>query len=204
MKLRLGFCSHEAAKFAVMKWHYSKRMPKSRLIKIGVWEDDQFIGVIIYGRGTNRNIGKRFNLEQTEICELVRVALRRHQTPVSKLLAISFKLVKQCSPKMRLIISFADPAQNHHGGVYQASNWIYDGTTNAARQWLINGKWTHQRTYCGLKKAGNLPDKLVSRRTVPKHRYLYPLDKKMRRAIIHLHQEYPKRLPDSVGCDVQS
>jgi len=29
--LHLDFCSHEAAKHAVMRWHYSRAMPKSRL-----------------------------------------------------------------------------------------------------------------------------------------------------------------------------
>ena len=42
--LRLDWCSYEAAKYAVEHWHYSKRMPKSKLAKIGVWEDGEFIG----------------------------------------------------------------------------------------------------------------------------------------------------------------
>ncbi len=42
--LHLDFCSHEAAKYAVMRWHYSRRMPKSKLVRIGVWEDEKFVG----------------------------------------------------------------------------------------------------------------------------------------------------------------
>ena len=41
--LKLDWCSHEAATFAVMHWHYSKAMPKSKLAKVGVWEDGKFI-----------------------------------------------------------------------------------------------------------------------------------------------------------------
>ena len=37
--LRLDFCSHDAAKHAVMRWHYSRQMPKAKLVKVGVWED---------------------------------------------------------------------------------------------------------------------------------------------------------------------
>ena len=35
--VRLGFCSHEAAKHAIMRWHYSRQMPKAKLVKIGCW-----------------------------------------------------------------------------------------------------------------------------------------------------------------------
>ena len=81
--LHLDFCSHEAAKYAVMRWHYSRKMPKSKLVRIGVWEDEKFRGAIIYGLGANRHLSRPFGLEDTEVCELVRVALapgRNHPT----------------------------------------------------------------------------------------------------------------------------
>ena len=68
--LHLDFCSHEAAKYAVMRWHYSRRMPKSKLVRIGVWEDEKFSGAVIYGLGANRHLGCPFGLEGTEVCEL--------------------------------------------------------------------------------------------------------------------------------------
>ena len=76
--LYLDWCSHEAAKFAVEHWHYSKVMPKGKLIKIGVWEDGRFIGVVLFGRGANNHIGNPFSLTQTEAAELVRIALIDH------------------------------------------------------------------------------------------------------------------------------
>ena len=60
--LHLDFCSHEAAKYAVMRWHYSRRMPKSKLVRIGVWEDKKFSGAIIYGLGANRHLARPFGL----------------------------------------------------------------------------------------------------------------------------------------------
>ena len=73
--LQLDFCSHEAAKHAVMRWHYRRAMPKAKLVRIGVWEDERFVGAIIYGLGANRHIARPFGLADTEACELVRVAL---------------------------------------------------------------------------------------------------------------------------------
>ena len=75
MNLRLDWCSYNAAKYAVMNWHYSKTMPVGKLVKIGVWEDCQFIGVVIYGRGANKSLGSQFKINQIQSCELVRVAL---------------------------------------------------------------------------------------------------------------------------------
>ena len=39
--LRLDFCTHEAAKHAVLRWHYSRAMPSAKLVRIGVWEGGQ-------------------------------------------------------------------------------------------------------------------------------------------------------------------
>jgi hypothetical protein len=49
--LRLDWCSHAAAKYAVEHWHYSQTMPVGKLAKIGVWEDNKYIGAIIFGLG---------------------------------------------------------------------------------------------------------------------------------------------------------
>jgi hypothetical protein len=58
--LYLDWCSHEAAKFAVEHWHYSKVIPKSKLAKIGVWEDGTFIGAIIFGVGATADLVKAY------------------------------------------------------------------------------------------------------------------------------------------------
>ena len=50
-RLKLDWATHEAATYAVEHWHYSHTMPKSKLVKIGVWEDGKFIGVVLFGVG---------------------------------------------------------------------------------------------------------------------------------------------------------
>ena len=204
-KLKLAFCSHKAAKYAVMNWHYSRTMPIGKLVKIGVWEDSAFIGAVLYGRGASANAHLRYGVHKSHMCELVRVALTDHKAPVSKIVSVSFKLLKQSSPKMRLIYSFADPRQGHIGGIYQAGNWIYSGTSAPSREYLHNGEWKHIREITAGAFGGNAAltleqrRKLLTRPTAPKHRYLYPLDKKMRRQIERLHKAYPKRQPEQRG-----
>ena len=36
--LKLDWCSHDAALYAVKHWHYSKSLPCSKTARIGVWE----------------------------------------------------------------------------------------------------------------------------------------------------------------------
>jgi hypothetical protein len=61
MSLRLDWCSHEAARYACEHWYSRSEMPVGKLVKIGVWEDGQFVGVLIFGCGTGgvAKIGER-------------------------------------------------------------------------------------------------------------------------------------------------
>ena len=202
-ELRLDWCSYEAAKYAVEHWHYSACMPKSKMVKIGAWEDGEFIGSIIFSYGATPQIGSPYKLTQFEICELTRVALKEHKTPVSKILSRAIKMLNKQSPGVRLIVSFADMEQNHYGIIYQATNWIYAGTTKPGRVgFIIQGKKTHTRTIGSmpggvqsLEWVKNYVDRKASEWIgIEKHRYLYPLDRAMRRQIAPLAKPYPKKL----------
>lgn len=189
-KLRLDWCSHEAAKYAVMKWHYSQAMPAGKLVKIGVWENDAFVGVVIYGRGANNNMLKKYKLKMNQGCELVRVALTKHITPVSRIIAISLKLLKRQYPTLRLIISYADTEQGHHGGIYQAGGWLYTGKSNSATEWIINGKRVHNRSYSCMIKRG-VKVKATKVKGSQKHKYVMPLDNDIAKLIEQ--KTYPKQ-----------
>ncbi len=145
-ELKLAWCSHEAAKYAVEHWHYSKVMPKSKRNFIGVWEGGIFKGAIIFALGASSHLGAPYGLQTFQCCELVRVALNQHANPVSQIVSIAVKMLKTQSPGIRLIVSYADPYQGHHGGIYQAGNWIYNGTTSP--DWAVidkRGRRWHSR-----------------------------------------------------------
>ena len=205
MNLRLDYCSYEAAKYAVEKWHYSRRMPAGKLVRIGVWEDGRFVGAVVFGCGASPPLYKRlhklFGLKPTQCCELVRVALTRHQSPVSRIVSVAIKMLRQRCPGLVLIVSFADNDQGHHGGIYQAGNWLYAGLRNVGHRdgYLINGRQVHCRSMPCLGLRNTLAD---ARRVDPnaepiigtgKHQYFYPLNDDIRRQIEPLTQPYPKR-----------
>jgi hypothetical protein len=124
--LKLDWCNISAARFAVKHWHYSERLPDPKSVKIGIWEDEAFKGCLIFSLGVaSRNLSKTLGLATTQICELTRVAMTRHTTTVSRIIRIALAMLKRQCPGLKLIISYADPNHKHHGGIYQAGNWIY-------------------------------------------------------------------------------
>jgi hypothetical protein len=189
-------CSHDAAKFAVMNWHYSETMPVGKAYKVGAWEDGAFIGAVLFGWGANHNLSKPYGLDMTECVELVRVAMREHASPVSQVVAQAMKHLKRDSPRLRLVVSFADPYREHHGGIYQAGNWVYAGQSPTKVDYAMNGKILNRRAYTGVtfggKERKQLPAGAVPIEMPGKHRYLYPLDKAMRRRITPLALPYPR------------
>ncbi len=201
-KLLIAPCSYKTAKYAVINWHYSRAMPASKLVKFGVWEDEEFIGAVIFGRGACAKLFYKYHLKNTEGCELVRVALKDHKTPVSRIVAIAMKLLKKTNPGLKLVVSFADTGQGHLGRIYQAGNWIYAGSTGKQPYYVVNGKTLHPRTMSERvrKKRMKRSDASVVQ-TAEKHRYLYPLDKKTRQAIAKYCQPYPKcPVGETVSC----
>ena len=189
--LRINWATHAAAKYACENWHYSRSMSSAKNAYVGAWENDRYIGCVIFGIGAGAATnGTRFGLKPAgEVAELTRVALQDHVTPVSRIVAIAIRFLRKMSPGLRLLISFADPEQGHHGGIYQAGGWIYAGETKPDVQYFVKGKWVHHRTATSLGSAKGLPSRALS----PKHRYLMPLDNEMRARILPLAKPYPKR-----------
>lgn len=200
VNLKIDWASHEAAKYACLNWHYSKCLPVGKLVKIGAWENDKFIGVVIFGRGANKSLGEPYKLDQTECCELVRIALTDHKTPVSRIMSIAIKLLKNIHKQLKLVISFADSEQNHYGVIYQATNWVYVGKTNSADEYLYKGKRWHGRAF--RKSLGshlNYVNKgLEIVQGSQKHRYLMPLNDEMKTKISILSKPYPKRMKQAM------
>lgn len=192
-QLKIDWATHEAAKYACENWHYSKCLPVGKLVKVGAWEDNKFIGVVLFGRGANYNMVKGYGLSQDQGCELVRIALTSHKTPVSKIAAMAMRFLKKQSPNLRLIVSYADPEQGHHGGIYQAGNWLYRGLSSSALKVWYNGKWSHKKT---VDDAGIDQTNMIKKRVSGKHTYLMPLDAEMREHILPLSKPYPKRVKE--------
>lgn len=200
--LRLDWATHEAAKYACENWHYTKSLPPPPLVKIGVWENNTFVGVVIFGRGANNNLYRPFGLSGVEGAELVRVAMKSHQSAVSKVIAIAIRMLKKTNPGIKIVVSHADPAQGHIGAVYQAGNWVYTGRTAKDKAFIDkNGRRWHSRmiSRSGVKKVYGIKRKVLrpsdcQEIELPgKYRYVYPLSNELKTVIEKMRKPYPKR-----------
>lgn len=208
-ELKIDWATHEAVKYACEHWHYSKCLPTGKLVKVGAWEDGKYIGCVIYSYGANNNASKGFDLTQQEVCELTRVALTRHKTPVSKILAISLRFLNKQSPGIKLCFSYADKTnQGHHGGIYQANGWLYLGerkTSDKGAYYVILGKKMHGRS--ARAKYGSesrFPRGWSHVPSQTKHLYVKIFDRDYQ--LKHKTVDYPKRVTskDNVASGFQS
>jgi Ni,Fe-hydrogenase III small subunit len=134
------------------------------------------------------------------VLELNRLVLVNNKpNEASRLVAASFKLL----PTPRIIVSFADTAQNHQGIVYQATNFIYTGLSAKFRDPRVKGlEHQHHATYGHglsnqqiIEKYGAENVYFVERSR--KHRYITFVGnrtekKMMRSALLYKQLPYPK------------
>lgn len=203
VELKIDWASHEAAKYACKNWHYSKCMPVPPHIFVGAWESGKFIGVVVFSRGAAPALLSPYGLTQIEGCELTRIALTAHVTPVSRIMMLAIRFLVKRNPGLKLIVSFADPVQGHHGGVYQATNWIYCGTTAGTTEYIDKrGRRWHSRQVSssgvrrqfGVNRRVPKTTECVHVKCPGKHRYLYPLDVSLRSELMKLSKPYPKKV----------
>lgn len=205
-ELLVARCSPAAARYAVEHWHYSGRFAAGKNWHRGVWEDGRFVGALVIGPGASPFMAASWGLKQTECVELMRVALDEHATPVSQIVAEVVRQLKATNPGLRMLVSFADPGHGHHGGIYQAGNWIYCGTSAATTDFVIRGRQTHIRgvgsTYGTTSLEwirANVDPDAYAVQAAPKHRYAMPLDRGARRLALARAETPPERLDGPVA-----
>lgn len=210
--LRVDWCNAAASRYAVERWHYSKCMPRFKTVKTGVWEYGEFVGTVIFAGGATPQIGKPFGLKSLDVCELARVALRHdHKTPVTRIVAIALRMLRQQSPGIRIVVSFADEAQGHLGGIYQGGNWVYVGSC-APDFYKVHGELVHPKTLHSRygRRGQSVPwlrehvDPKAERvKTIRKHKYVMVLRRSdpLGDEIAKMARPYPKTRAGSIGSD---
>jgi len=118
--------------------HYAKRLP-SISFAYGLYINNRLEGVCSFGRPMSHTLIKgSFNgLYQDTFLELNRLVVNEGL----KKNTLSF-FVSQCFkqlPKPMVLVSYADTSQNHHGYIYQATNWIYTGLSNKFTDYAVKG-----------------------------------------------------------------
>ena len=97
-----------------------------------------------------------------------------HPHSASKLIGQSIAWMI-ANTSFRVFIAYADPRAGEIGTVYQATNWLYTGTTNGDIEYLIDGQWKSGRTarHKSYQRRGIDYRVMPQRRGVEKHRYVF-------------------------------
>jgi len=190
--MRLEIASQKAIKYACKNFHYSKVSPIVAIAYSVFNKQNEWCGVITFGGGAGANMGMPYKLRYGQYLELTRMALNGKQESTSKAMSIAIKLVKKNCPSVKLLISYADKAQNHFGTIYQATNWYFvDDTESSGEEVFYKGKWTHNRMSSQVSKE--FYKSLPKRKKSGKRKYIYPLDKTLLDLCISLNRPYPKK-----------
>lgn len=200
--MRLALATPQAIRHACKYFHYSGTVPTVSYGYNVYNSEGAWCGVVCFGVGACPNIGTEYGLMQGEVLELTRVALNGKQEATSQAVALALRELHAQNPLVRLVVSYADMDQGHTGTIYQATNWTYTGLRNAGGRaaFLVHGERLHPKTVYsrGWRQSiewlrANIDPQAELIRTKGKHKYLYPMDRKMRRQLRGVEQPYPRK-----------
>lgn len=111
----------------LLNMHYAKRIPQI-MKAFGLYDGNKLIGVVTYGIPASPSLcmgicGKEYS---DKVLELNRLCLLNNDKNQSSFLVSNS--IKQL-PKPTIVVSYADTSQGHVGYVYQATNFLFTGTT---------------------------------------------------------------------------
>jgi hypothetical protein len=181
--------------YFLLNIHYAKRIP-SISYAYGLFDNGDLVGVVCYGTPASSTLCKGICGEQWQksVLELNRLVLLNNKpNEASRLVGASFNLL----PKPRIIVSFADTAQNHEGIVYQATNFLYTGLSAKFRDPKVKGlEHQHHATYGHgltnkqiIEKFG--ADNVYFVERSRKHRYIIFLGNKTEKKMMRQALKYP-------------
>ena len=192
---------HIASEF-IQKHHYTKKASSTRYA-LGIFyteeseheffagDNERLIGCMTYGHPvSNRAVDSisTLPLELDEVLELTRLVILDGYGKNIESYAIgqSFEWLRTNAPEVKVLISYADPEQTHTGGIYRATNWLYQGCgysklmPDFSLKLEEDGEWIHSRTVgarYGNKRVENLAKAIGHtfwrKEETAKHRYIY-------------------------------
>ena len=214
--IELRPASRKAIEYACTHFHYANRVPAVQYAYNIYNDDGEWCGVVIFGSGATGNMAKGVGFDVGEVCELERMALNGKQPCTSQVVAESLKRLHADAPQIKCVVSYADQNQGHFGTIYQATNWIYLGDTSKTSNakpdaYIIRGKSYHPRSVGakGWKQSikwlrENIDPNAVEVWGMPKFKYVFVFDKRLRRKMMAKAKPYPKKGGDSNGERAES
>lgn len=181
----------------IMRKHYARRMP-SISYAFGLYDNENLIGICTYGMPASPFLcmGVCGKENKDIVIELNRLCIEsENKNAASILVGRSLQML----PKPLVVVSYADTAQNHVGYVYQATNFLFTGTTKE-RTDMAGKDGKHSR-----HNNGDSTDR-VDRSS--KHRYVFFVGtkhqkKKLESQLMYSVLPYPKGVSQKYNADAK-
>ena len=197
-------CTFNQARSVIMEYEWLGSMAQRTTHTFALWVGDNDIaGVVCFAIPPTPQAAE--GVAGKENAHLVKTLARgacvwwAHPHSASKLIAGAIKLMAETS-SFRYFVAYSDYRAGEIGTVYQATNWLYTGTTAGDTEYLIEGEWKSGRTarHKSYVRRGIDYKTLPSRRGNKKHRYVYIAGsrrerKELTKALKYKIADYPKR-----------
>ena len=194
----IGFA---VAKNVLVEHHYLHSMPGGTQICLGAFIEDRILGALTFGVGPYNGHRLVDRAKRSDYVTLTRLWLSDElpKNSESRVLGISLRSLGTAT-SLKFVLTYADPNAEHLGTIYQATNWIYIGPSQAMS--LIDlgdgvGRQTrtvaHEFGTHSLKHFRKHVMKVKLIPQAPKHRYVYFLDRSWRDRLRPEQLPYPKR-----------
>ena len=227
-KLSVRKINKDVAKKVIIKHHYTHAASQCRYA-LGVYSKsehsffdshDELVGVATYGYPVGRLAAQSISedLENNQVLELTRLFIfdGYGKNIESYFIGQTIKWL-QSNTDIKSLISYADPKVGHKGGIYQATNWLYQGDSMRmvdaySVRLQEDSEWLHSRTVFskwGSNNVDHLKKKIGKtfwiREEPRKHRYIYFLGskgerKKLVKSLKHPTLPYPQ---DTEGLQLE-
>jgi hypothetical protein len=187
-----------------LKKHYAKRLPPIQHA-FGLFNDQNLMqGIVTYGTPVSSTLRELWD-GKYKLMELNRLVINEglEKNVLSYFVGQSFNLM----PKPMVLVSYADTSKNHHGYIYQATNWIYTGLSAPFKDYYVKGmEHLHNGTIMDMSRGqenrvewlrNKFGDDLIMIDRPRKHRYFYFIgDKRQRKDMLKMLpyniEPYPK------------
>lgn len=201
--------SRELANKVIVENHYSKKFYSASYIHLGVYIQNEFLGVLQFGYAMNPASQESVVLDTKidEYLELNRMWLddKAERNSESKAISYCIKYIKRKYPKIKWIQSFADERCGKFGVVYQASNFKYYGEFTSIF-WEWNGEYYHNILMTAFNgKEGLIGKKLQAHKEdaiehkLRQFRYIYFIKKGYEKKCLLKQQPYEKHYKEAIN-----
>jgi len=136
------------AKAVLVRNHYLKSMPGGTQLALGVFKGLRLMGAATVGYGPSQICRLVEGAVPSDCATLTRLWLS-DELPAnseSRVIGITLRALRR-NTSLKFLLSYADPTQGHVGTIYQATNWLYTGVSQAMPLYdLGDGVARHSRS----------------------------------------------------------